>query len=121
MLRLLRKESPRVSDVAHFDVSHAGETYRVKLKRSAAAHRFILRVRAATQDVVLTIPARAKLIDAKGFAERQVPWIGSRLGRLPEKLQLEPGELAPLRDVPHRIEHRPAKRGVVWIHLGLRS
>jgi len=34
---------------------------------------------------------------------------------LPEKLQLEPGELAPLRGVPHRIEHRPAKRGVVWI------
>jgi len=33
MLRLLRKESPCGSDVAHFDVSHAGETYRVKLKR----------------------------------------------------------------------------------------
>ena|SRR5450631_2718827 len=73
MLRLLRKESPRGSDVAHFDVSHAGETYRVKLKRSAAARRFILRFRAATQDVVLTIPARAKLIDAKAFAERQAP------------------------------------------------
>jgi predicted metal-dependent hydrolase len=115
MLRLLRKESPRGSDVAHFDVCHAGETYRVKLKRSAAARRFILRFRAATQDVVLTIPARAKLIDAKAFAERQAPWIGSRLRRLPEKLQLEPGELVPLRGVPHRIEHRPAKRGVVWI------
>jgi len=79
MLRLLRKESPRGSDVAHFEVSHAGETYRVKLKRSAAARRFILRFRAATQDVVLTIPARAKLIDAKAFAEGQAPWIGSRL------------------------------------------
>ena len=30
---------PRVSEVAHFDVCHAGETYRVKLKRSAAARR----------------------------------------------------------------------------------
>ena len=79
MLRLLRKESPRGSDVAHFDVSYAGETYWVKLKRSAAARRFILRFRAATQDVVLTIPARAKLIDAKAFAEGQAPWIGSRL------------------------------------------
>ena len=115
LARLIGRGSSRVSDVAHFDVSHAGATYRVKLKRSAAARRFILRVRAATKDVVLTIPARAKLIDAKGFAERQAPWIGSRLRRLPEKLQLEPGELAPLRGIPHRIEHRPAKRGVVWI------
>ncbi|VFU17715.1 conserved protein of unknown function (plasmid) [Methylocella tundrae] len=115
LTRLIERGSHRVSDVAHFDVSHAGETYRVKLKRSAAARQFILRFRAATQDVVLTIPSRANLVDAKGFAARQAPWIGSRLRGLTEKLQLEPGALLPLRGVPHRIEHRPAKRGVVWV------
>ena len=64
LARLIGKGASRVSEVAHFDVSQAGETYRVKLKRSAAARRFILRFREATQDLVLTIPARAKLIDA---------------------------------------------------------
>jgi predicted metal-dependent hydrolase len=115
LARLIGQGSSRVSEVAHFDVSHAGETYRVKLKRSAAARRFILRFRDATQDLVLTIPARAKLIDAKGFAETQAPWIGSRLRRSPQTLHLEPGALLPLRGVPHRIDHRPAERGVVWI------
>ena len=115
LARLIGQGSSRVSEVAHFDVSHAGETYRVKLKRSAAARRFILRFRDATQDLVLTIPARAKLIDAKGFAERQAPWIGSRLRRSPQTLHLEPGALLPLRGVPHRVDHRPAERGVVWI------
>jgi hypothetical protein len=56
-----------------------------------------LRFREATQDLVLTIPARAKLIDAKRFAEKQAPWIGSRLRRSPETLRLEPGALLPLR------------------------
>ena len=115
LARLIGQGSSRVSEVAHFDVSHAGETYRVKLKRSAAARHFILRFREATQDLVLTIPARAKLIDAKRFAEKQAPWIGSRLRRSPETLRLEPGALLPLRGVPHRIDHRPAERGVVWI------
>ena len=104
LARLTGKGSSRVSEVAHFDVSHAGETYRVKLKRSAAARRFILRFREATQDLVLTIPARAKLIDAKRFAEKQTSWIGSRLRRSPETLHFEPGALLPLRGVPHRID-----------------
>ena len=103
LARLIGKGASRVSEVAHFDVSQAGETYRVKLKRSAAARRFILRFREATQDLVLTIPARAKLIDAKRFAEKQAPWIGSRLRRSPETLRLEPGALLPLRGVPHKL------------------
>jgi len=90
LARLIGKGASRVSEVAHFDVSQAGETYRIKLKRSAAARRFILRFREATQDLVLTIPARAKLIDAKRFAEKQAPWIGSRLRRSPETLRLSP-------------------------------
>jgi predicted metal-dependent hydrolase len=112
---LSRKDSAPLSDAVYFDVSHAGETYRIKLKRSAAARRFILRFRAATQDLVLTIPARAKLVDAQRFAEKQASWIGVRLRRSPQTLHFEPGALLPLRGVPHRIDHRPAERGVVWI------
>lgn len=115
MLRLLRNDSPCVFEITHFDVSHAGETYRIKLKRSASARRFILRVRAAAQDVVLTIPARANLNDAKHFAERHAPWVGARLRRLPEKARFQPGEFVPVRGIMHKIEHHPGKRGNVWI------
>jgi hypothetical protein len=115
MQRPLQRNAPRVSEITSFEVSHAGETYRINLKRTAAARRFTLRVRAAAHDVVLTIPARGSLNEAKSFAERNAAWIGARLRRLPEKMRFTPGELVPLRGVVHRIAHRPALRGIVWI------
>ncbi|MGH6835976.1 MAG: M48 family metallopeptidase [Methylocella sp.] len=115
MPSLPRNIAPRVSAIAHLDVSHAGETYRINLRRMAAARRFTLRVRAATQDVVLTMPARASLSEAKSFAGRHAAWIGAKLRRLPETIPFEPGAFVPLRGTLHEITHCPAKRGRVWI------
>ena len=113
MARLPRNNAPRVSGIAYLDVSHAGETYRINLRRTAAARRFTLRVRAATQDVVLTMPARGSLGEAKSFAGRHAAWIGAKLRRLPEMIPFEPGAFVPLRGMLHRITHCPATRGRV--------
>jgi predicted metal-dependent hydrolase len=121
MLRLPRNNAPRVSGIAYLDVSHAGETYRINLRRTAAARRFTLRVRAATQDVVLTMPARGSLGEAKSFAGRHAAWIGAKLRRLPEMIPFEPGAFVPLRGTLHQITHCPAKRGKVWIEDGAGS
>ena len=59
----------------------------------ATARRFTLRVRAATQDVVLTMPVRGSLNEAKSFASRHAAWIGAKLRQLPEKIPLQPGGL----------------------------
>ena len=107
--------------IAYLDVSHAGETYRINLRRTAAARRFTLRVRAATQDVVLTMPARGSLIEAKSFAGRHAAWIGAKLRRLPEMIPFEPGAFVPLRGTLHQITHCPATRGRVWIEDGAAS
>jgi predicted metal-dependent hydrolase len=119
MPRSPRNSAPRVSSIAYLDVSHAGETYRINLRRVASARRFTLRVRAATQDVVLTMPARGSLSEAKSFAYRHAAWIGTKLRRLPEKIPFLPGALIPLRGVLHEITHCPARRGGVWIEFGL--
>lgn len=111
MLRLLRKDAPPAKGADFIDVSHAGETYRISVKRTAMARRFTLRIRTATRDVVLTLPARASIKEAKSFAERHAPWIGAKLRRLPEKIRFEPGGVAPLRGVPHRIALRAGPRG----------
>ncbi len=108
---------PRNS-IATLDVSHAGETYRINLRRTAAARRFTLRVRVATQDVVLTMPARGSLGEAKAFAGRHAAWIGAKLRRLPEMIPFEPGAFVPLRGTLHRITHCTATRGRVWIESG---
>jgi predicted metal-dependent hydrolase len=110
-----RKNAPRTSDLAFIEVSHAGETFCVALKRISTARRFTLRVRAATRDVVLTMPPRGSLVGARNFVERHAAWIGVRLQRLPEPMPFGGGEIVPIRGVNHRIVERPRERGTAWI------
>jgi predicted metal-dependent hydrolase len=117
MLRLFQSRTPD-APVAHLDVAHSGATYRVALKRLPSARRFTLRVRGATRDVVLTMPARSSLRSAREFAERHAAWIGARLARLPRPVIFEPLSTAPLRGVDHTIVHCPRARGVVWLDHG---
>lgn len=108
----------RASGPASFDVAHQSEIYRITLRRTAQARRFTLRIRAATRDVILTMPARGSLAEARTFAERHAAWIGARLSRLPPASRFEPGESVPLRGCLHVITHRPGMRGTVWIESG---
>ena len=112
------KSMLRSTDVAFFDVSHAGETHRVRIRRIATARRFTLRVRAATRDAVLTMPPRGSLARAKTFVERHAAWIGVRLARLPGPTPFGPGASLPVRGTIHEIVHRPGARGTVWIEAG---
>ncbi|WP_244544331.1 MULTISPECIES: SprT family zinc-dependent metalloprotease [unclassified Beijerinckia] len=96
-------------------IADKSATYVVTLKRTAATRRFTLRVRNATRDVVLTIPQRASLIEARDFAEKHAAWIGERLQKLPQPLPFIDGCIVPLRGIPHIIEHRPGTRGTVWV------
>jgi hypothetical protein len=114
MIRLRRVAPPRAA-VAHIDVAHAGDEFRIALKRIAGAQRFTLRVRAATRDVVLTMPQRSKLADAREFAQRHAAWVGVRLARLPKPVPFAAGAKIPLRDEDHVIAHRPEARGAAWI------
>jgi hypothetical protein len=117
MLRRVNPGLPRSDEVASFDITHCGETFKVDLKRTRAARRFTLRVRAPSGDVVLTMPARASLCDARSFAERHAAWIGTRVRRLPRRASFEPGELVPLRGVLHEITPRRMARGTVWVEM----
>jgi hypothetical protein len=116
MLRLFERRPP-APEVTEIEVSHAGEVYRVALKRMASSRRYTLRVRAATRDILLTMPARSSLKAARDFAERHAAWIGVRLARLPQPVAFAPGAKTPFRGVEHVIVHRPTERGVVWTEM----
>ena len=111
----------RSPEPAHLDVAHDGEIYRIAINRSTRSRRFTLRVRSASRDVLLTMPARASLKSAREFAERHAAWIGVRLKRLPRPVAFEHLAKTPLRGVDHTIVHRPGARGVVWIEAGERG
>lgn len=88
--------------------------YLVRIRRHRQARRYTLRIHAATREVVLTMPPRGTLREAKEFAQKHGGWIAARLRRLPVAAPFADGTLIPLRGVEHRIEHRAGKRGTVW-------
>ncbi|WP_029350638.1 SprT family zinc-dependent metalloprotease [Bosea sp. 117] len=90
----------------------------VGLRRNPRATRYTLRVRTAERDVMLTMPPRGSVSEARAFALRYTGWIAQRLSRLPDIVVFVPGALVPLRGEPHRIVHRPASRGTVWSEAG---
>jgi predicted metal-dependent hydrolase len=88
--------------------------YLVRVRRHRQARRYTLRIQAATREVILTMPPRGSLKEAREFAQKHGGWIAARLGRLPKATPFAHGLSVPLRGTPHRIAHRPHTRGTVW-------
>jgi len=107
---LFRKPSePQAIEVA-FDRT----VFLVRLRRHRQARRYTLRIVAATREVILTLPLRGSLKEARAFAEKHGGWIAARLHRLPEAVRFGDGVVVPLGGEPHRIAHRRGARGTVW-------
>lgn len=106
---LFRRADP---DPAHLEVPWQGQRFRVLLKRRPAARRLTLRVSSASGDVVLTIPERVDLGQARRFAEAHGGWIAAKLARVPERVAFVPGAEVPLRGVSHRVVHWSTVRGL---------
>src|SRR5271154_4683175 len=104
----------RPSEPQAIEVVFDRSIYLVRLRRHRQARRYTLRIAAATREVVLTIPPRGTLKEARVFAQKHGGWIAARLHRLPEAVRFADGVVVPLRGVPHRIAHRRGRRGTVW-------
>jgi len=107
-----RSPEPQVIEVA-FDQA----IYPVRLRRHRQARRYTLRIQAATREVVLTLPPRGSVREARAFAQKHGGWIAARLGRLPEAIPLAHGRIVPIRGLDHRIVHRRGARGTVWTEI----
>jgi len=107
-----RPSEPQAIEVV-FDKS----IYLVRVRRHRQARRYTLRIAAATREVILTIPPRGTMKEARDFAQKHGGWIAARLGRLPETVRFAPGVVIPLRGLAHRITHRRNVRGTVWAEM----
>src|SRR5258707_2688567 len=76
--------------------------YLVRVRRHRQARRYTLRIDAASRDVVLTMPPRGSLKEAKEFAQKHGGWIAARLKRLPEAPPFAHVVQVPLRGAPDR-------------------
>ena len=108
----------RPSEPQAIEVIFDRSVYLVRMRRHRQARRYTLRIQAATREVILTIPPRGTLKEAREFAQKHGGWIAARLGRLPEAVRFAHGVVVPLRGMPHRITHRRGVRGTVWTETG---
>jgi predicted metal-dependent hydrolase len=108
----------RPSESRRIEIAFDGEILAIRIRRHPQARRYTLRIQAAAREVVLTIPPRGTLKEARSFAEKHVAWIAARLGRLPQAAPFANGSFVPLRGEPHRITHRRGARGTVWTEIG---
>lgn len=69
----------------------------VRLKRNPRAKRFTLRISRTDGQATLTLPARASIKDATGFATEQEQWLRAQLSKLPERTTLIEGGVLPFR------------------------
>jgi predicted metal-dependent hydrolase len=76
-------------------------------------------VKPGTGEIVLTLPKRAGIGEARAFAKRHERWVETRLESANDRIPFAHGAMVPVRDVIHRIVHRPGARGVVWVENGV--
>jgi predicted metal-dependent hydrolase len=105
----------RPSEPSTIQVIFDRAIYLVRMRRHRQARRYTLRIDAASREVVLTMPPRGSVKEAKEFAQKHGGWIAARLKRLPQATPFAHGTEVPLRGVLHRIVHRRNERGTVWM------
>ncbi len=110
--------SRRSSEPSVLPVEFEGEIFLVQIRRNALARRYTLRVHSATREIVLTVPPRGSIKQAREFAHKNGAWIATRLKRMPRPMPFIDDAMVPLRGVEHVIAHRPHARGTVWIETG---
>ena len=104
----------RPTEPSAIEVFFERSVYLVRLRRHRQARRYTLRIEAASREVVLTMPPRGNLQEARDFAQKHGGWIAARLQRMPEAAPFVHGVEVPLRGIAHRIVHRRGQRGIVW-------
>lgn len=111
-------------------LGEGGRAVPLRVRRNARARRVVLRVDAARDEAVLTLPARVPLDEGLEFVRARGDWLAARLALLPPRVSFEDGAAVPLMGVPHVIRHaakrargdlnsdRMRDRGVVRIENG---
>jgi hypothetical protein len=109
-----RRQSPPQT----FQIAFDQEIFLINVRRHRRARRYTLRIHGSTREVILTMPPRGSVREAKAFAQKHGGWIAARLKRLPVAAPFVDGTMLPLRGVEHRVTHRPGRRGTVWTERG---
>lgn len=102
----------------HLEVVLGGRAVNVRLRTNPRARRYTLRLARAGVEPVVTIPPSGSVAGARSFLEHHSEWLQRRLAARPSVRPIADGATLPIRGVIYRIEHRPGRRGTVWVERG---
>lgn len=86
-------------------LGEGGRAVPLRVRRNVRARRVVLRVDAARDEAVLTLPARVPLDEGLAFVRARGDWLAARFALLPPRVSFEDGAVVPLMGVPHVIRH----------------
>ena len=101
-----------------FEIATESGIVAVTLRRHPGARNYTLRLKSATGAPVLTMPMRGSLRQARSFLDRHAGWLVREMDKLPRGKPIVHGVAVPLRGIPHRVDHRPGRRGTVSVEAG---
>ncbi len=113
---LARKPVPLQTELREHVI--AGRTLPLRIVQNARARRLTLRIDAGGRGLRVTVPPGMASGEIDRFLHRHAGWLEQRLSRLPDRPQVRPGAMLPLRGVPHLIVHEPERRGTVEVRAG---
>ena len=93
-------------------VKIAGREIALKIRRHPRARHLILRIDAAGEGAVITMPTRATIREALKMANDKAGWILDGLNNHPKRIPFVQGNRIPYRGLEHKIHHNPATIGI---------
>ena len=99
---------------ARFSLDIDGRAVPLRIRRNARARRLVLRIDAASDGAVVTLPPGVPVEDGLDMARQRAAWIAGQLAALPARMSFADGACVPFLGVEHSIRHRPGHRGTVW-------
>ncbi len=109
-----RPSSPASTPAPEQALTIAGRPVTVETRINPRARRIGLRIDAARDRVVMVVPHRRHMAEARRFLNSRAAWVAHHLNALPPPLDLVSGASLPFLGDTLTICHRPDTRRGVW-------
>ena len=111
------RAAPPAGD-ACYSLDIEGRAVPLRVRRNGRARRLVLRIDAAADGAVVTLPPGVPVEDGLDMARQRAAWIAGRLAALPARRPFADGSRVPFLGVEHPVRHRSGCRGTAWLEDG---